>query len=108
MAKRREAVRPSGSVPAELLDPDASVWRSDRAAADWLEGHGLAWVDRMSAGPLNRRKWAAIGWARANGWTRTLANGCVLPDWRRMREAGICRADGASMVERLRHGGVDV
>jgi hypothetical protein len=108
MPRLRAVVRPDGAVPVELLNPNDPVWATVRATEEWLQGYEVPWVELMWAGPLNRRKTAAVGWARVNGWTRTLANGCVLPDWKRMGSAGIYCANGDALEEQLSFHGIEL
>lgn len=89
MPRRRNA-RPvaESDLPAELLDVDDPVWRSPRSAAAWLRSHGLelgkhpAW---WGAPSLHHR--AVVVWAVANGYG--MERWPKLPDWRRLREAGM-------------------
>lgn len=61
----------------------------------------------MHSGPLNRHERASIAWAMNEEWTRTLANDHEMPDWKRLRDAGIPGWGGGEFAEVMRHVGVD-
>ena len=60
----------------------------------------------MDAGPLNRHERAAIAWAMSEGWTRKLPSDFEMPDWLRLREAGVPGWGGSELEELLRHEGI--
>lgn len=106
MAKRRSYVPGSGGVPAELLSKGDPVWQSKAATRRWLDAYGLAWIDRMDAGPLNRHEYAAHEWAMANDFTQTFQSGFKGVDWRRLREAGVPNWGADEWDEWMTHLGV--
>lgn len=98
----------AGEVPAELLSKSHRVWQSETATRKWLSAHGLEWHPRMDAGPLNRHERAAIAWAGAEGWSRTMPGGHEWPDWLRLRESGVPAWGGAELSEWMRHEGISI
>lgn len=99
MALRPKPAEQSDEVPAEPLAKAHPTWQTVKATRDWLHRHGLELVGRMQAGPLNRHEHAAFGWARANSWTRDLPGGYAMPEWLRLREAGVPPWGGAEARE---------
>lgn len=108
MPRLKSKAAREGSAPEELRNPDHAVWRSARAAAEWLDRAGLGLHDLTASAPLTRHHDAAIMWARAKGLTRVLSTGASWPDWAAMRAAGIPADSGARLVEFLGWAGVTV
>ncbi len=111
MPRLREPERQAvGEIPAELLDAGLVAWSSVDASLDWLDLHGLevAQSERLSWGALNRHRTCVEAWSMASGWCKPwcAANPRLVPDWARLREAGIPSHGGALVVGRLLAAGV--
>ena len=100
----------SGEIPAELLDVGSVAWESLDACLDWLDLHGLepAQVARLSWGPLNRHRACVEAWSLVSGWSKPwcAANPRLVPDWARLRGAGVPTHGGALVVERFVAAGI--
>lgn len=81
---RRRAVSQSArpDAPAELTDRDAKVWYDQRRYRTWMHRNGYSLPPSERFGvpthPANRRRAAALGWAREHEPDATLVE---LHDW---------------------------
>lgn len=102
LPRRRSAqVSHAGDVPVALLDPDAREWQSERSVAAWFLKHALELKRHPDWwGPTSFHSEAVCCWAVANGYG--LEQFPKLPDWKRLREAGIPLPDRSAWLAQVR------
>lgn len=86
--RRAAKVQGSGVLPVELLDDDDPAWESAESAAVWFLAQGLELKPHPEWwGPVMFHDAAVRAWAVANGFVHEMFP--KVPDWGRLREAGV-------------------